>query len=117
MEISSSLPPPISPFVAISDIDKAVINVMNVEIAIIINVCPFNYSHFNMLYHYIEFVLIYVQIPERATTHEMRRKSITPQMLNMFRMRTPSIHPNLSRTGSSSALGESFGSDGYVSLY
>jgi hypothetical protein len=41
-----------------------------------------------------------LQIPERATTQEIRRKSMTPQMLNMLRMRTPSIQPNLSPTGS-----------------
>lgn len=37
----------------------------------------------------------YLHIPASATTHDMRRKSMTPQMLNMFRIKTPSIHPNL----------------------
>jgi hypothetical protein len=36
----SVLPPPISPLVAIADMERAVINVMKVEIAMMINVCP-----------------------------------------------------------------------------
>ena len=35
-----------------------------------------------------------VPIPAWATTHERRRKSITPQMLSRHRMSTPWIHPN-----------------------
>ena len=50
-----------------------------------------------------------LHIPARATTHEMRRKSITPQMLNMLRMRTPSIQPNLTLNESSGGAARSIG--------
>jgi len=85
--------------------DSAVINVMKVEMAMIISVCPVVLLQRTIYYSIINSNLNYdLQIPESATTQEIRRKSITPQMLNMFRMRTPSIQPNLSPTGSCTSL-------------
>jgi hypothetical protein len=99
----SVLPPPISPLVAIADMERAVINVMKVEIAMMINVCPIVF--YKSIYSNYQFTInLDLQIPERATTQEIRRKSMTPQMLNMLRMRTPSIQPNLSPNGSWTSL-------------
>ncbi len=49
MYFFSVLPPPISPLVAIADMERAVINVMKVEIAMMINVCPVFFLQINLL--------------------------------------------------------------------
>ena len=111
--MSYDQPPPTSPLVVMADVDRAVTRVIQVEIPMIINVCPeWGFSRQQqqilvcMIILFFFFLFFHfrnnLQIPDCATTQEMRMKSITPQMLNILRIKTPSIHPNLTRMTSCS---------------